>query len=364
MSFKRKDEFMIEMVCVIGHILPEPLINIIVKFARPFYIFASHETHQWFVYDHFTRQIVDKQSIPCDGYDYDYVLLNLSFLRNGGFDILAFFDYEDHISISPVQFDVNRIFQEQQKLEVEWAMPIMDEWSGFTKNAVVLTSDLSLFFRNPDCQWRRFDLVERKWDSVLIQDQFVIGSGPTVIGSRPTLVGILTKETLNVTAIGRRSFIGIESLKDSKKRYTYRCFVYDGDRKSKKKHDIRQLENIVADGILPNKLLAFGLVKNGHKEMILAIFHPTLAFIIKILTRSPSLKFSRPTRIRIDTVPIINSQCRQTFFILEEQLWVVVFSTVLESRNLAYRFSFQTTEWSLSGTVPRELCSSTLQTIV
>lgn len=368
---QKKDEFMMEMTRLLGDTLVAPLIEIICQFTRSFYIFScgyifsgGYYKRIYQFYDHFTRQIIDKQLSSwklCNRHE--YVLLN------GGLDgqrrlyMVTLFDKErdDHIAIYSIRYDVNRIYQQRQKLEAE---VILEEWSSFTRNALVLTSDyVSLFFRKPDYQWQRFDLGERKWDSVLIQDKTNFDHQKDELD-----LCIVGKETLNVTSIGRRSFIGIEAFylqNDVSMRHTYRCFVYDGDSiasNDSKKHVLLNLENIVARGVFPHKLLVFGLVKNGVQEMILVIFDLTMAFIIKILTRSPSLTFSRPTRIPIDTRPIPTIP---SIFILEEQLWFVN-ENMAEPRNLAYCFSFQTMKWILSGTMPRELCTfnSKLQTII
>jgi hypothetical protein len=376
---ERKDEFLIQVCHAIGDALPKPLIDIIVQYARAFYVFSCEAAHEFLFYDHTTRQIVDRQPIPMRQFikfisdESEYSILRLS--RDRSICIMRI--VYDSIAIFPTDYNVNKIFglgASKQSLTFNPASAILDD-SSLASDTVVLDpasailddsslatdtivgTGTSLFAQKKNYRdWQRFDLVTKQWDSHLIRD----------LCEHPAFSW---KGCLHVTMIGPNSFMAIEALRMCSHQPCYRCFIYDGDssddRENKEKYVTSSLEGIVVR-VFPNKLQAFGIVKNGREEMIVAIFDSE-AYNIKIKTRSPSLTFDAPVYFEIHTNKL--GRQNKTFFILEDQLWVVFENIINGITNLAmrldtYRFSFETMDWILSGSLPKELVISKFQTIV
>jgi hypothetical protein len=349
-----KDEFLMEVTRLIGDALVAPLIEIIVKFARPIYIFACSSTREFHFYDHMTRQIVDSQN------NYSQNACKIVKAASTSKESLFLVDRDEYekILICPVQYNVNKITQHNLLII---SPAIITDTVSSTKDSFIATGD-SFFARTTDRSWRRFDFTTQKWDSEEIPDK--------------TKVWKVWKDTLNLASIGPRSFVGIECFFGTGPRYLvddqrhhYRCFVYDGDsseskeQKQKQKSVIIPLPDLVGEHSYYRHLLAFGIVKHdqSQQEMILAMFRLKLVYIITIKTRNP-LTFDPPTILNLDTIHRLH--LKGSFFIFEDQLWAILGSETSEQRNISYRFSFETMDWILSGTVPRELYSSTLQTIV
>lgn len=388
----QKNEFLLEMNRLLGDVLVAPLIEIIVQFARPFYIFVNGLKWQFHFYDHFTRQIVDSQNIPTMRTG-NGVKIYVSVTTSPSQKSLFLVDIKhQRILICPLQYNVNKIGMQQNLLVSSSSLQITDTRSS-APDSIIATGD-SLFARTiSDKSWRRFDFTTQKWDSEEIQDKIIEGRW---------------KNSLNVARIGPRSFVGIETFSTfaTPLPIKHRCFVYDGDsiastalqssvstvngslclalqssdstassesadveqkeKREQKKPVIIELPDIDSDSNI-TKLLVFGIVKHdqSQQEMILALFHLKIVYIIPIKTRTPSLTFDPPTRINIDKSTIFINQL-QNLFILEDQLWVVLSGpkSSSEKNHISYRFSFETMDWIASGRLPGELFNSKLQTIV
>jgi hypothetical protein len=359
-----KDDFLIHVCECIGDILPAPLIDIIVQYARQFYVFVNRATDQILFYDHFTRQIVDRQPMQTHDVDTD----RCTFI-NGASNRTLFSYYvlaDDHrIAVAPTTYNVNHIFglrinrQKKKKQGLMYGPAIIDTVSS-TSRSDVSTSD-SLFSHTTvySC-WRRFDLATQKWDSIQIYDPYITHDTDS-------------RESLNVTMIGPRSFFGIEMRPVVYGKVNrYRCFAYDGDSSEsqkaeesmqKQKKEIISLYEIVGDNITHRRFRAMGLVKDDitQHQMIILVFHFKLVYIIKIKTHNP-LTFSKPRIIKIYTKVSMDFRGGK-FFILQDQLWIA-FESYEGKLPHAYRFSFETMDWILSGTVPHELMNSHFQTII
>jgi hypothetical protein len=347
-----KDEFLMEVTRLVGDALVAPLIEIIVKFARPIYIFASLSTWHFHFYDHMTRQIVDSQNMP-GGFTQNIGRIVKATSTTTSKQSLFFVDRDEYkqISICPLlKYNMNK-FTPQNLLIIQDA--IITDTVSSTKDSFIATGD-SLFARTSlSRSWRRFDFTTQKWDSDEIPDNTTK----------------VQKDTLNVASIGPRSFVGLENLAISVDdgQHRYRCFVYDGDSSESKKHNQKQksviipLPDLVGEHSYYGRILAFGIVRHdqSRREMILAMFRLDLVYVITIKTRNP-LTCDPPMKINLATLSTVNwnqtsSYPTTSFFILEDQLWAFLAPKTSEQRSISYRFSFETMDWILSGTVPREL---------